>query len=100
MNDADAGRRTHWVSHITRHAQAKPGAVYLRFESASTTWAQLHERGQRGGGGPAAARRQGRGPCILTGTGIDACKQASIPGHASIHWSHHGAVLQAIQDLL
>jgi len=44
MNDADARRRNHWVSHIARHAQAKPGAVYLRFEGASTTWAQLHER--------------------------------------------------------
>ena len=44
MDHADARRRNHWVSHIARHAQAKPGAVYLRFEDSSTTWAQLQER--------------------------------------------------------
>src|SRR5262245_54670731 len=44
MNHTDARRRNHWVSHIARHADAKPGAVYLRFEGASITWAQIHER--------------------------------------------------------
>jgi fatty-acyl-CoA synthase len=44
MDDADARWRHHWVSHIARHAHAKPGAVYLRLEGASTTWAQLYER--------------------------------------------------------
>src|SRR6201993_3839808 len=44
MNDTDAGRRNHWVSHIARHAHEKPRGVYLRFESGSITWAQIHER--------------------------------------------------------
>jgi acyl-CoA synthetase (AMP-forming)/AMP-acid ligase II len=44
MDHTDARRRNHWVSHIARHAHAKPGAVYLRFEGASVTWAQIHER--------------------------------------------------------
>lgn len=44
MDDTDARRRNHWVSHIARHAHEKPGAVYLRFEGTSITWAQLHER--------------------------------------------------------
>ena len=44
MNDTDARRRNHWVSHIARHAHEKPGAVYLRFEGGSVTWAQIHER--------------------------------------------------------
>jgi fatty-acyl-CoA synthase len=44
MNDTDARRRNHWVSHIARHAHEKPGAVYLRFEGGSVTWAQLQER--------------------------------------------------------
>jgi hypothetical protein len=44
MNDTDARRRNHWVSHVARHAHEKPGAVYLRFEGGSVTWAQLHER--------------------------------------------------------
>jgi len=39
MNDTDARRRNHWVSHIARHAHEKPGAVYLRFEGGSVTWA-------------------------------------------------------------
>src|SRR6476646_1864563 len=44
MNDTDARRRNHWVSHITRHAHEKPGGVYLRFEGGSVTWAQILER--------------------------------------------------------
>jgi fatty-acyl-CoA synthase len=44
MNDTDARRRNHWVSHIARHAHEKPGAVYLRFAGRTTTWAQIHER--------------------------------------------------------
>src|SRR5215472_9250998 len=44
MDDTDARRRNHWVSHIARHAHEKPGAVYLRFEGTSITWAQIHER--------------------------------------------------------
>src|SRR6266480_1387989 len=44
MNDTDARRRNHWVSHIARHAHEKPGAVYLRFEGGSVTWAQIHGR--------------------------------------------------------
>src|SRR6266704_5994325 len=43
MNDTDARRRNHWVSHIARHAHEKPGAVYLRFDG-SVTWAQINER--------------------------------------------------------
>jgi fatty-acyl-CoA synthase len=54
MNDTDARRRNHWVSHIARHAHEKPGAVYLRFEGGSVTWAQIHERI----GGLAAALRE------------------------------------------
>ena len=54
MNDTDARRRNHWVSHIARHAQEKPGGVYLRFEGGSVTWAQIHERV----GGLAAALRE------------------------------------------
>ena len=44
MNDTDARRRNHWVSHIARHAHEKPSGVYLRFEGGSVTWAQIHER--------------------------------------------------------
>src|SRR4029077_3170059 len=44
MNDTDARRRNHWVSHIARHAHEKPGGGYLRFEGGSVTWAQIHER--------------------------------------------------------
>ena len=44
MNDTDARRRNHWVSHIARHAHEKPGELYLRFEGGSVTWAQIHER--------------------------------------------------------
>jgi fatty-acyl-CoA synthase len=44
MNDTDARRRNHWVSHIARHAHERPGGVYLRFEGGSVTWAQIHER--------------------------------------------------------
>src|SRR6478609_7608583 len=47
MNDTDARRRNHWVSHIARHAHEKPGGVYLRFEGGSVTWAQIHERVSR-----------------------------------------------------
>ena len=54
MNDTDARRRNHWVSHIARHAHEKPGGVYLRFEGGSVTWAQLHGRV----GGLAAALRE------------------------------------------
>ena len=32
MDDTGARRRNHWVSHIARHAHAKPGETYLRFE--------------------------------------------------------------------
>ena len=51
MNDTDARRRNHWVSHIARHAHEKPGGVYLRFEGGSVTWAQIHERVSEAGGG-------------------------------------------------
>jgi fatty-acyl-CoA synthase len=44
MDDTGARLRNHWVSHIARHAHAKPGETYLRFEGTSITWAQLHER--------------------------------------------------------
>jgi fatty-acyl-CoA synthase len=44
MDDTGARLRNHWVSHIARHAHAKPGEIYLRFEGTSITWAQLHER--------------------------------------------------------
>ncbi len=44
MDDTGARLRNHWVSHIVRHAHAKPGSVYLRFEGTSVTWAQLHQR--------------------------------------------------------
>jgi len=44
MNDADVWRRNHWISHIARHAQQKPGAVYLCFQGVSVTWSQLHDR--------------------------------------------------------
>ena len=54
MNDTDARRRNHWVSHIARHAHEKPGELYLRFEGGSVTWAQIHERV----GGLAAALRE------------------------------------------
>ena len=54
MNDTDARRRNHWVSHIARHAHEKPGGVYLRFEGGLITWAQIHERV----GGLAAALRE------------------------------------------
>ncbi len=54
MDETGARRRNNWVSHIARHAHARPGAVYLRFEGVSITWAQLHERI----GAVAAALRQ------------------------------------------
>jgi fatty-acyl-CoA synthase len=44
MDEAAAPRRNHWVNHIARHAHAKPGAAYLRFEGRTVTWAQIHER--------------------------------------------------------
>jgi fatty-acyl-CoA synthase len=44
MDDTGARLRNHWVSHIARHAHAKPGRTYLRFEGTSITWGQLHER--------------------------------------------------------
>src|SRR5689334_2879783 len=44
MDDTGARLRNHWVSHIARHAHAKPHEVYLRFEGTSVTWAQIHER--------------------------------------------------------
>src|SRR5437764_15472020 len=44
MDDTGARLRNHWVSHIARHAHAKPGGIYLRFAGTSITWAQLHER--------------------------------------------------------
>ncbi len=44
MDEAGAPRRNHWINHIARHAHEKPGAVYLRFEGVSTTWAQLYSR--------------------------------------------------------
>jgi fatty-acyl-CoA synthase len=44
MDETGARRRNHWVTHIARHAHAKPGAVYLRFGGASITWAQIRER--------------------------------------------------------
>jgi fatty-acyl-CoA synthase len=44
MDDTGARLRNHWVSHIARHAHAKPGEIYLRFEGTSVTWAQLHGR--------------------------------------------------------
>ena len=59
MNDTDARRRNHWVSHIARHAHEKPGGVYLRFEGGSVTWAQIHERVS---GLAAALRERGVGP--------------------------------------
>jgi fatty-acyl-CoA synthase len=59
MNDTDARRRNHWVSHIARHAHDKPGEAYLRFEAGSVTWAQIHERVS---GLAAALRQRGVGP--------------------------------------
>ena len=44
MDEAGARRRNHWVNHIARHAHAKLGAAYLRFEGRTVTWAQIHER--------------------------------------------------------
>jgi fatty-acyl-CoA synthase len=44
MDDTGARLRNHWVSHIARHAHAKSHEVYLRFEGASISWAQIHER--------------------------------------------------------
>src|SRR5690349_11692820 len=44
MDDTGARLRNHWVSHIARHAHAKPHEAYLRIEGASVTWAQIHER--------------------------------------------------------
>jgi fatty-acyl-CoA synthase len=57
MDDTDARRRNRWVSHIARYAHEKPGAVYLRFEGASITGAQIHERVS---GVAAALRREYR----------------------------------------
>ena len=37
MDDTGARLRNHWVSHIARHAHAKPREVYLRFEGTSVT---------------------------------------------------------------
>ncbi len=34
----------HWVDHVARHAHARPEGVALRFEGASTTWAELDLR--------------------------------------------------------
>ena len=59
MNDTDARRRNHWVSHIARHAHEKPGGVYLRFEGGSVTWAQIHERSA---GWPRRCGSAGSGP--------------------------------------
>jgi hypothetical protein len=60
MNDEDARRRNHWVNHIGRHAHEKPGAVFLRFEDRSTTWAQLHERVSAVAAAMRRLRRRGR----------------------------------------
>jgi fatty-acyl-CoA synthase len=56
MDETDARRRNHWLSHIARHAHAKPGGIYLRFGGVSVTWAQIHERI---GAVAAALRRRG-----------------------------------------
>ncbi|WP_419233475.1 long-chain-fatty-acid--CoA ligase [Gordonia sp. CPCC 205515] len=37
-------RRIHWNSHVERHAAMQPDRVAMRFEGASTTWAQLATR--------------------------------------------------------
>ena len=71
MNDTDARRRNHWVSHIARHAHEKPGGVYLRFEGGSVTWAQIHERvsalaAALRGGGVSRSRSSGSGGCSPT----------------------------------
>ncbi|GAA0944133.1 long-chain-fatty-acid--CoA ligase [Actinocorallia libanotica] len=34
----------HWSDHVARHAYTRPEAVALRFEGASTTWAELDRR--------------------------------------------------------
>ena len=43
----DASRRSHWVNHLERHAHGRPDAAALRFEGATTTWRQLHDRVER-----------------------------------------------------
>jgi fatty-acyl-CoA synthase len=34
----------HWVDHVARHAYATPDGAAIRFEGATITWAELHER--------------------------------------------------------
>jgi len=53
-------RRSHWVTHVARHAQQQPAAAALRFCGRTTTWSELagrshaladalHRRGVRAG---------------------------------------------------
>jgi fatty-acyl-CoA synthase len=37
-------RRNHWVNHLERHALQIPDRPALRFEGATTSWAQLRDR--------------------------------------------------------
>jgi fatty-acyl-CoA synthase len=74
MNDTDARRRNHWVSHIARHAHEKPGGVYLRFEGSSVTWAQIHERVSR----LAAALRE-RGDPVRRSRPRSTCPRTALP---------------------
>jgi acyl-CoA synthetase (AMP-forming)/AMP-acid ligase II len=46
----------HWADHVARHAFAIPGAVAIRYQGESITWAGLHDRVRR-----AAAAFAGQG---------------------------------------
>lgn len=37
-------RRQNWITQLSRHALMQPGATALRFNGATTTWAELHDR--------------------------------------------------------
>lgn len=39
-------RRSHWVTHVARHAQQQPAAAALRFCGRTTTWSELAGRSQ------------------------------------------------------
>ena len=43
---AHRSRRNHWVTHVARHARHQPDGVALRFEGATTTWADLARRSE------------------------------------------------------
>ncbi|WP_106401153.1 long-chain-fatty-acid--CoA ligase [Actinocorallia populi] len=56
----------HWSDHVARHAHTRPDGVALRFEGASTTWAELDRRVRALAGGlHARGVRQGDRVAVL-----------------------------------